>query len=241
MLEKLYGDAIEPYLDQLAYHSFMAAPGGDVEKAMDYAVKAAERASRLLAYEDAAMHYERALQALDLMESTDESRKCALWLALGFAQNRAGNVDKAREVLIRAAGSARKLKDWVQLARAAQGLAWGAGLVTRYGKLDHMQVELLQEALNGIGDTNNPLRARLLAQLSLALYSLADERRTGLAEEAVQIARAVNDKPALMASLYSQIISLEGFEQAEERLALATEIVWLAEQTGDVKWRFGPL
>ena len=44
VLEKLYVKSLDSHLAELAYHFFQAAPGGDVEKAVDYAVRAADRA-----------------------------------------------------------------------------------------------------------------------------------------------------------------------------------------------------
>ena len=63
-LHRQIGEALEELdaegnLPQLAYHFSEAAPGGDVEKAVDYAIRAAERAIALVAYEEAVTHYER--------------------------------------------------------------------------------------------------------------------------------------------------------------------------------------
>ena len=52
---------------ELAHHFFEAAPGGDVDKALEYAQRAGERALKLLAYEEAARFYELSLQAVELM------------------------------------------------------------------------------------------------------------------------------------------------------------------------------
>lgn len=73
-LEALYGADPEPQqLVELAHHYYQAAPGGDVEKAIDYAVKAGERAETLLAYEEAARLYETALSVLEI-KKPDENR-----------------------------------------------------------------------------------------------------------------------------------------------------------------------
>ena len=48
-LETVHGAKVESHLAQLAYHFCEAASGGDVEKAVDYAVRAAEKAKDLLA------------------------------------------------------------------------------------------------------------------------------------------------------------------------------------------------
>ena len=65
-LERVYGANLETHLAELAHHFFQAAPFGDVEKAIGYAVRAGKRAITLFAYEEALGLYELALQALDL-------------------------------------------------------------------------------------------------------------------------------------------------------------------------------
>ena len=40
VLETQYGANAEPHLAELAYHFFQAAPGGDVDKAIHYSVRA---------------------------------------------------------------------------------------------------------------------------------------------------------------------------------------------------------
>ena len=67
-LEEFHGESVGPHLGELAHHFFQAAPGGDVDKAIAYAVQAGERAVSTAAYEEALDHYDRALQALDLKQ-----------------------------------------------------------------------------------------------------------------------------------------------------------------------------
>ena len=45
-MERVHAANPEPHLTELAHHFFQAAPGGDVDKAIDYATPAAQRASR---------------------------------------------------------------------------------------------------------------------------------------------------------------------------------------------------
>src|SRR5262249_60410155 len=85
-LEQLYAANLEPHLAELAHHFVQAAPGGDVEKAVSYAVRAAERSRALLAYGRAARLYETALQALTLREGQTDPARCTLLLGLAEAQ-----------------------------------------------------------------------------------------------------------------------------------------------------------
>src|SRR5712691_1499575 len=84
-LERLYARDPEPHLAELAHHFSEAAAGGDVGKAIDYARRAGERASRLLAYEEAVRLFQLALGTLESKAPADEMR-CGLLLALGDAQ-----------------------------------------------------------------------------------------------------------------------------------------------------------
>ena len=232
VLEKLYQSRVEPHLAELAYHFFQAAPGGDLKKAIDYAVRAAQFATRVLAYEEAAAHYDRALQALELAAKPDERRRCEMLLALGEAQTRASNTANARETFERAASLARKLALPDQFARAALGIGSELAMGVRFGKVDALQVQLLEEALQLLGEGQSALRARVLAHLALVFY-YSEQKRAELSRESVETARRVGDKPALLAALFSRCICLEGFEEAKQRLAVATEIVQLAEQVGE--------
>src|SRR5262249_4761029 len=72
VLEELYTRNPEPHLAELAHHFLEALPGGDVAKAVDYATRAGDHANAQLAYEDAALPYHRALQALELEAQPDE-------------------------------------------------------------------------------------------------------------------------------------------------------------------------
>nr|MDP9238935.1 protein kinase [Chloroflexota bacterium] len=106
-LEKLYAANIEPHLAELAHHFYQAAPGGDVEKAIDYATRAGVRAIELYAWEEAAGHYERALQAMDLTGTADHQQRFDLLMRLGLAHESMGDFASARNIYERAARGAK--------------------------------------------------------------------------------------------------------------------------------------
>ena len=228
-LEKLYGDSPDSHLNELAYHFFQASPAGGSDKAIDYAIRAAKRANSQLAYEEAAGHYERARAVLDLQDEIDEAQRCEMSLVLGDAQKKAGNSAKAREAFLQAADIARKRGAPEQLARAA--LEIGIGMAGS-GKVDELQVSMLREALSVLSEDDTALRARLLAQLSLALY-YSPELRDDLNQQAVEMARRVADPAAIVAALYGRHLLLEGTPSVEERLAVATEILDIAKRGGN--------
>jgi tetratricopeptide (TPR) repeat protein len=139
-LERVYGANLETHSAELAQHFFQATPFGDVEKAIDYAVRAGKQAITLFAFEEAVGLYELAVQALDLRES-DDLKRCEVLLALGNAQRRAGDTLKARETLQRAWDIVRKLGAARHLPRAPLGFEGSSG----QGIIDERPVGLLEK------------------------------------------------------------------------------------------------
>jgi tetratricopeptide (TPR) repeat protein/predicted Ser/Thr protein kinase len=72
-IERLAPPGEEPLAD-LAYHYSQSASAGDAERAITYAVRAAERAAAAFALEEAARFYNLALQALDLLPADASTR-----------------------------------------------------------------------------------------------------------------------------------------------------------------------
>ena len=200
-LEELYAADPEPHIAELAHHFFVAATAGELDKAIDYSVRAGERALELVAYEEAAEHFERALQAYALQERADVPRRCELLLVLGTAQSRAGESRAARETFLRAAGLARRLGSPERLARAALGYGAGMGGF-EFGRVDEGLVALLGEAREALGEEDGPLHARVLGRLATELYfSDRLEERVALGEQAVAMARRIGDRATLASTL----------------------------------------
>jgi DNA-binding CsgD family transcriptional regulator len=240
-LHGLVGETLEaahaadpgPHLAELAHHFVAAAPGGQVARAVRVATLAGRRALELLAWEDAAVLFERALAALELADRPDQLERCELLLALGEARMAASDVTAARAAHRQAGELARRIGAPEVLARAVLGL----GLVVAGGIVDPDEVRLLEEALVALGGADSPLRARVLARLARALvYTPQAERRLALSEEAVALARRLGDAATLAAVLFDRHMAIwgaEGADSARERLAMATEVVDLAERLGD--------
>jgi DNA-binding SARP family transcriptional activator len=230
-IERLRGADLDPHLPQLAHHFAQAAPVEQPERAIDFALAAARRADRLLAWEEAAQHYRAALRAREVAGAHDDRVQADLLLALGASEDRAGMEDEARATFAAAAGTARALGDGALLGRAALGFA---GQWSILGRVDAARVALLEEALRALGAEDSPLRARLLARLALELYYSAEpERRLALSAEAVDLARRLADPRTLAVCLDARHYALWRPENVRERLAVASELRRVAEATGD--------
>jgi DNA-binding SARP family transcriptional activator/tetratricopeptide (TPR) repeat protein len=230
-ISRLRSADLDPYLPQLAHHFAQAAPVEQPERAIDFALAAARRADRLLAWEEAAQHYRAALRARELAGAPDDRIRVELLLALGASEDRAGMEDEARATFGTAAQTARRLSDMALLGRAALGFA---GQWSILGRVDETRLDLLEEALAGLGDEDSPLRARLLARLALELYYSGEpDRRLALSEEAVDLARRLGDQRTLATCLDARHYALWRPETVDERLEVAAELRLVAEQTGD--------
>ena len=232
-LEELYGADPEPHVAELAHHFFVAATTGELEKAIDYSVRAGERALGLMAYEEASAHFERALQIDALKENAEVPRRCELLLVLGTAQSRSGESRAARETFLRAADLARRSGSAERLARAALGYGAGMGGF-EFGRVDDGLVALLGEARAALGDRDGPLHARLLGRLATELYfSDRLEERMTLADEAVAMARRIGDRGTLASTLSARFLTLLGPENSDERLQIAADVIALGEEVRD--------
>ena len=225
-IERVYGSGSEQHLDQLAHHFLQAQ---ELDKAVDYSIRAARRAMSLMAYEDGAELYDGALQALDLRGGASGTQRAQLLIALGDARVRAGEGQRAKETFLRAAQVARAADATDELARAALGAAGNMEI----GRVEHTIIELVEEALAACGDDPTPLRAELLASLAMVVYFESRERAERVSAEAVEMARAAGDSHTLAAALYARHFALWQPERLEERLAVATELIEVAGASGD--------
>jgi hypothetical protein len=232
-LEQIYATDPEPHLAELAHHFYVASAAGELTKAIDYSVRAGERALELVAYEEASDHFERALQAYGLQARADVPRRCELLLALGTAQSRAGDSRAARATFLRAADLARKLGSPERLARAALGYGAGMGGF-EFGRVDDGLVALLSEAREALGDDDSSLLARVLGRMATELYfSDRTEERVALGDDAVAMARRIGDRATLASTLSARFLTLLSPENSAERLQIAADVVALGEEVRD--------
>jgi tetratricopeptide (TPR) repeat protein len=244
-IEDLHAASLEPYLAQLAHHSFEAVSAGSsqgepsatgpstIEKARAYARQAAELAVRTLAFEEASRYFRMALQLQELGGDADDVVRTELLLLLGDANARAGDLDGARRTFLHAGELARRMGSAGQLAAAALGYG-GRFLWARAGR-DTQLVPLLQDALVLLGGRDDYLRVRLLARLACAWRDSPPHREhsAALSEEAVQLARRLDDPSSLGYALTGLYWATWWPENTGERLSVAEEMLDVASSAGD--------
>ena len=230
-LEAQHDRDAELHLAELAHHFFAAAPAGTADKAIEYAWRAGDRAASQLAYEEAARLYAMALTLVD-----ETVARCELLLALGDARARAGDTPASKQAFREAAELAESRGLAEHLARAALG--YGGRIIWEVSREDEYLAPLLERALAALGEEESPLRVRLLARFAggpLRDASFPPERKAALSLEGLEMARRMGDRAALAYALAGYIAARHSPARTPEQLKLATELVKLAREAGDLE------
>ncbi len=229
VIEASRGGQLDEYLPELSHHYSIAAADGDGAKAVTYAHKAGQRSLDLLANHEAVSYFR---QALDLVGTAGldhgalEARRCDLMISLGEAERRSGEGDY-RQTLLDGAAIARRLGDPVQLAQAA--LANNRGFFSTTGQVDQERVRVLQEAIDAYEPGDSAVRARLLAHLAVELVFNGDwDARVSLSDQALAMARRVDDTETLVLVLNLRSMALRGAPTTAHRVAISSEARRLA-------------
>jgi DNA-binding SARP family transcriptional activator/tetratricopeptide (TPR) repeat protein len=228
-LERLYAGDVEPHLAELAHHFLLAVPATAPTKAIDYARRAGDRAVELTAFEEAGRLYEMALRT-----ASDDVVRCELLIALGDAQTRAGDTPASKETFLEAAGLAEVLRLPRQLARAALG--YGGRIVWDVQRDDQYLKPLLEKAALGLGDEDDELQVRLLSRLAagpLRDASYAPERRHELSDQALAMARRLDDPSTLAYALAASIAAYCSPPRTEQQVSDSTELIEIATRAGE--------
>lgn len=153
-----------------------------------------------------------------LLDAVDDNRlRIQIDIELGSASFAAGSPE-AREQLRAAAEGALRLGDSELLVAALVAADWGGA--SEYLRVDERRIALLEAALNLLPPGDKANRARLLVMLALE-FVYADDReghRFALADEALVIARELDDPAVLDIVLDHRLSLFTGPAYVEQRL-----------------------
>lgn len=238
LLKSVYAEDLDPHLSEVARHLYLAAPLGDAGEALEHLILAGDRAAALLAYEEAAIHYHRALALLPVSAAL----RGELLLRLGDAQWRSGDGSAARTTFEAAIDSGRRLGNGELLARAALGYVTALGGFLLYARFEvgGTGVGLLEEALAALPADDSSLHAQLLAHLALEMWSSNEpvDRRVAVSEAAIEMARRLGDSEALVTALHARHWALTTPGMTHERLAHTEEMLRVAKETVNAESEF---
>lgn len=197
---------------RLAHHYSAAAPLGFEATAATYLRRAAEFASRSLAYEDAAVGYERA--AALASEGHDE-----LLLLAARCRAEAGDFEAARESYDRLSTSGNPATR-LEAAIGYENASW------RPGRTGHEAVGLLSDALQGYSSVEpDALYVDGLASLGRAFaFTGADQDARVMGEKAIALAEQNGDALLIARSLQASLWRSWDPETASQQLDRAIRV-----------------
>jgi hypothetical protein len=218
----------------LAHHFARAAEQDDSEQAIRYALEAGAQAAAMLAHEQAADHYARALEVLGRFDPSAVSRRCELLLMLGEAQIRSGERPRAWTTFREAAALAAELGDGARLARAAIGAS--RRLIQPPGVVDEELIGLLERALEITSDEPSLARVQLLTRLCGTLYySDRREYMRRLSAQATVMAAELGDPRAKALAAAARRRAYWGPGHLERRLSDSTQLLRAAREAHDLE------
>jgi tetratricopeptide (TPR) repeat protein len=229
-LEALYGGTDDVPAAQLARHFQEARLG---VKASKYLLLAGQNAARVIAYDEAAAHFERGLDLLEDQARTPEINRLEfdLCLALARAYWHGGSLADAFAAYEKAIEIARALNEPEVLARAVLAYEeprWRLNLDSGPSQ------QYLREALAALGDEQSGLRVRLLVSLSRSLLTAGEqEGLRATVDQALQIAHQIDDPVALCDALRIRAQVDRRPETTADRLAAVEEMIAITKSIGD--------
>jgi hypothetical protein len=222
----------------VARHSAAAVPVEGAERAVRWARRAAAAERARLAFDEAAAHIARARRAIeDAGDAESGGVLVDLLVDEADARARAGDPARARELLADATGRATVLGNAERLGRVALGVQ---RLGSRFAMPRADVIDVLDAARRAVHGSGTALEAELTASLARELHHSVPGQRARarpLSEEALALARKLDDPATLAACLLARHDVLWTPGRAGERIAVAREIAALAERSGDAERR----
>ena len=224
----------EPPLAAIAHHYLEASTDADdLRRALGWVIAAGDRASAMMAHEEAIRHYDVALSVAERAGLATPIHMNELLVKLAEAHWRAGDMNGAREAGRRALILAKEAGEPAAIAAAALVFA---GRLPGFGAIvyDAEVVSELEQALALLPSSATALRAQVMARLAEELaHSPCRSAERSLGQQAIELARGVGDPAVLATVLRTTQWSVWTPDDVERRRQLAPEIVALAERTGD--------
>ncbi len=221
----------ERQLAEVAHHAFAGMAAGTADLAHEWSVRAARSAAARLAHEDAAEHWGRAVQALEVADPTDRVGRFDALLAQGRALLRADVVGPAYVVLAAAIELAIALEDPDRVGQAAAAMhVDGVWFVGEMGLEEMDPVACLERALAAMGTEPSADLALALSALSEnAYWTWPAARLEATSAEAVRVARAVGDDAVLGRALHKRNQALWRAATLDERRVGSDELLALID------------
>ncbi|MDD1444204.1 tetratricopeptide repeat protein, partial [Dolichospermum sp. ST_sed3] len=155
-IEKIYQERLEDYYDELAHHY---SRSDDPEKAIEYLLKAGEKAKRNYANDTAISYYQNVLELLDQHSLKRDDWKLEVLEALGQIYHRTGKVIEAENIFEQAIEIAKEMN--LPPRRIAKLYFWISDTIWWQGKYDDI-IRYGKMGLEILGDDTECLESALV-------------------------------------------------------------------------------
>lgn len=219
---------------EVARHWLEAGPQ-HARHAWRAASEAAEAARRLYAYDEAVDLRREALEAAEHDPGLSLTDRYELLVGLAVALQLAGNWIELRSVVRQALRVADELDDVERLLRAASMLStnalWQPG---GFGDIDEDVIAMLRSVLDRLPAGDSSMRCRAMVSIaSETFYASTRQERWALCEEAIAMARRLEDPKLLLWALLTSVLPIWRPASAGQRVELTEEAMALATRLGD--------
>jgi DNA-binding CsgD family transcriptional regulator/tetratricopeptide (TPR) repeat protein len=224
----LHAAQLELALTRIAHHYYKAAALGHADQAVTFALRAADSALRIYAYEDALLHYDRAIDTLHAGGLIHDERLARAYILKGKTLKELGQIQGSIDVLLEAVNRTRVLGSAELLVDVLMMLT----MTTQYVAQQHL-VPLLERALALLPEVDSAPRAKALATLAFAHRTSPDKSRIQtLVDSALGIAGRSCDAAARCACFELAIMALRGDpDSLHRRLLIGQEYLSVARST----------
>jgi DNA-binding NarL/FixJ family response regulator len=229
-LVRLHSSHLEPVLSRIAHHYHESAALDSTDKAVVFALRAADSAVRVYAYEDALLHYDRAIQTLKSRGLMHDERLARATILKGSALYQLGQAQQSIEALLEAVNRTRVLGSAELLVDALLLLA----MSSRHVEQQHF-IPLLDRALALLPEADSVPRAKALATLAFARRTSKDKSQIRhLVDESLGMVGRCADATARCACYQLAVMALRGDPGAlHRRVVLGQEYIAVAQSAGN--------
>jgi tetratricopeptide (TPR) repeat protein len=220
---------LDSALTRIAHHYYQAAALGLTDKAVDFASRAADSAVRMGAYEDALLHYDHVIEALERDDLRHDQRLARAYILKGSALRQLGQTVESTQVLVEAVNRTRLSGNAELLVDVLLSLV----LSTR--QVDQQRlVPLLHSALASLAEGDSPCRAKASATLAFARRASTElPQLLQVVDDALGVANRTGDVAARCACYQVAVMALRGRpETLQRRIRLGQEYVAAARAGG---------
>jgi len=229
-LEKAYTKKIDEHLGELAYHFL---EGGDKDKALDYFMKAGEKAQKVYAHDEASSYLQHALELLE--EKGDNlEEKARITERLGDLKLWIGKPDACMEYWNKALSLWNQVGDKKKAAKLHAKMAhffwWGTGDKEKASEHHRMALEILEREPESVE------LASLYEDISHMLWRTGKPEALSWAQKALELSERLGNSEVLM-RCYNDLgtLSLKSgeFEKALEYYEQGLKIALENNSVGD--------